>query len=152
MEEARETIRPMVEKKSQVLSVGQSDGIPPVTGDRFRIKQVLLNLLSNANKFTPESGSITLSCRMVDQETVLFAVSDNGIGISSDDQKILFEDFRQVDGSVTRKASGAGLGLAISKRLVEMHGGRIWVESAHQKGATFSFILPLSGPPPPVLG
>jgi signal transduction histidine kinase len=151
LEEAEETIRPMVEKKSQVLSVEQGDDIPPVTGDRFRIKQVLLNLLSNANKFTQESGRISLSCRMADPETVLFAVSDNGIGISSDDQKILFEDFRQVDGSVTRKASGAGLGLAISKRLVEMHGGRIWVESAHQKGATFSFILPLNGPTQPAL-
>lgn len=147
LEEAAETIRPMVEKKSQVLSVDQAEGIPPVTGDRFRIKQVLLNLLSNANKFTPESGSIALTCRLADPETMLFSVSDDGIGIGTDDQKILFEDFRQVDGSVTRKASGAGLGLAISKRLVEMHGGRIWVKSSHEQGATFSFILPLDGPP-----
>jgi signal transduction histidine kinase len=147
LEETAETIRPMVEKKSQVLSVSQAEGIPPVTGDRFRIKQVLLNLLSNANKFTPTSGSIALTCQLADPETILFSVSDDGIGIGADDQKILFEDFRQVDGSVTRKASGAGLGLAISKRLVEMHGGRIWVQSAHKQGATFSFILPLNGPP-----
>lgn len=152
LEEAEETIRPMVEKKSQSLSVSHADGIPSITGDRFRIKQILLNLLSNANKFTPEKGAITLSCGLPDPETILFAVTDNGIGISMEDQKILFEDFRQVDGSVTRKASGAGLGLAISKRLVEMHGGRIWVESEHEKGATFSFILPLNGPPQSALG
>jgi signal transduction histidine kinase len=149
LEEVTETIRPMIEKRSQVLTVNQADDSPLLTADRLRVKQVLLNLLSNANKFTPEGGQITLSCQLPNSKEIYFSVADNGIGISEEDQMILFEEFRQVDGSLSRKASGAGLGLAISKRLVEMHGGRIWVKSDVEQGATFSFKLPLHGPPQP---
>lgn len=145
--EVQATVIPLIEKKSQVLTVEQPDGLPPLTADRFRIKQVLLNLLSNAYKFTPVGGHITLSCRLADQAMMLFSVADTGIGIKPEDQGIIFKEFRQADGSLAREMTGTGLGLAISKRLVEMHGGCIWVESEYGHGATFSFMLPLAGPP-----
>jgi signal transduction histidine kinase len=145
--EVEVTIGPLIEKKSQVLKVEQAGGLPPLTADRFRIKQVLLNLLSNAHKFTLVEGHIGLCCRLVDQATMLFSVADTGIGIKPEDQRIIFEEFRQADGSASREVTGTGLGLTISKRLVEMHGGRIWVESEYGHGATFSLLLPLAGPP-----
>jgi signal transduction histidine kinase len=103
-------------------------------------------LLSNANKFTPVEGRIVLSCRLSKTGTIRFSVADTGIGIKPEDQKIIFEEFRQVNGSPGQAPAGTGLGLAISKRLVEMHGGRIWVESEGKRGTTFSFSLPLAGP------
>jgi signal transduction histidine kinase len=138
---------PLVEKKSQVLKVERDGDLPRLTADRTRIKQVLLNLLSNAYKFTPPKGHITLSCRLADPSTILFSVADDGIGIKPEDQEIVFEEFRQADGSHAREMTGTGLGLAISKRLVEMHGGQIWLESEYGHGATFSFQLALGGPP-----
>jgi len=143
------TIMPLTEKKSQVLTVELADGLPPLIADRIRIRQILLNLLSNANKFTPTKGHVTLSCRLADPATMLFSVVDTGIGIKSEHQEIIFEEFRQVDGSLAREITGTGLGLTISKRLVEMHGGRLWVESEYGHSATFSFLLPLAGPPGP---
>jgi len=107
---------------------------------------VLLNLLSNAAKFT-EQGSITIKARLqpgVDQQPeVLISVTDTGAGISSEDLKKLFQPFSQVDASATRKTGGSGLGLSISRHLVEMHGGRIGVESAVGQGSTFYFVLPI---------
>ncbi|MBU0705494.1 MAG: GAF domain-containing protein [Chloroflexi bacterium] len=141
------TIAPLIKKKSQTLRVEWADGLPILIADLFRIKQVLLNLISNANKFTPLEGHITLSCRLAGPTTMLFSVTDTGIGIKPEDQEIIFEEFRQVDGSASREMSGTGLGLAISKRLIEMHGGHIWVESEYGRGTTFSFLLPLNGPP-----
>jgi len=141
------TIAPLIEKKAQVLKIEWDEGIPTLVADELRIKQILLNLLSNANKFTPFEGHITLSCCLADSATILFSVADTGIGIKPEDQGIIFEEFRQVDGSASREMSGTGLGLAISKRLIEMHGGHVWVESEHGHGATFSFLLPLAGPP-----
>jgi len=144
--EAQTTISPLIEKKSQVLTIERAEGLPPLTADRFRVKQVLLNLLSNAHKFTPAGGRITLSCRPANSATMLLCVADTGIGIKPEDQEIIFEEFCQADGSPTREMTGTGLGLAISKRLVEMHGGRMWVESEYGHGATFSFLLPLALP------
>ncbi len=145
--EVETTVTPLIEKKSHVFTIEQAEGMPLLTADRFRIKQVLLNLLSNACKFTPAKGHITLSCRLANSATMLFSVADTGIGIKPEDQEIVFEEFRQVDGSATREMTGTGLGLSISKRLVEMHGGRIWVESEYGHGATFSLLLPLASPP-----
>jgi len=146
--EVQATITPLIEKKSQVLAVEWADGLPPLVADRFRIKQVLLNLLSNANKFTPIEGRITLSCHLADPAMMLFSVVDTGIGVKPENQEIIFEEFRQVGKSPAQEVTGTGLGLTISKRLVEMHGGHIWVESEYRHGATFSFLLPLAGPPP----
>ena len=108
----------------------------------MRLRQVLLNLVGNAVKFT-ERGSVTVEAGVESQdETTIcarFAVRDSGPGIPLDKQKIIFEAFRQADGSTARKHGGTGLGLAISARLVELMGGRIWVESAPGKGSTFWF-------------
>ena len=136
-----------------------SQGLPPVYVDRTRIRQVILNLLSNAAKFT-ERGSIVLSVdRLVEtvgiqgescpELFVLFSVADTGIGIAPEDIPIVFEEFRQVDSSLTRQVEGTGLGLPISKRLVEMHGGRLWVESRMGIGSRFCFTLPFSSHPRP---
>lgn len=144
--EVRTTTAPLIERKSQIFTIELSEDLPSLTADRFRIKQVLLNLLSNAQKFTPKKGHITLSCRLADPATMLFSVADTGIGIKQENRDIIFEEFRQADGSATREITGTGLGLAISKRLVEMHEGRIWVESEYRHGSTFSFLLPLAGP------
>ena len=110
-------------------------------GER-KIKQVLLTLLSNAIKFTPEGGRIEVWARQVDG-SVEISVSDTGVGIAPEDQEAIFEEFRQV-GTAARKVEGTGLGLALSKKFVELHGGRIWVESEMGAGSTFRFTLPMS--------
>jgi signal transduction histidine kinase len=118
--------------------------LPPMVIDPGRIRQVLINLVSNAHKFTQE-GQVIMSARhLPDQDAVLFAVADTGEGIPSDKLEQLFERFQQVDENNQRRQTGSGLGLAICRALVEMHGGRIWVESAVGEGATFKFTLPLT--------
>jgi PAS domain S-box-containing protein len=144
VDDVKMIVHPLAAKKSQELLVRLETGMPPVTADRLRLKQILLNLLGNASKFTQEGGHITLACSLNDNDQVLFSVSDDGIGISAEDQKIIFEEFRQVDGTVTRSEAGSGLGLTISKRLVELAGGQIWVESQLGKGAVFSVLLPVA--------
>jgi signal transduction histidine kinase len=110
--------------------------------DRQKVKQVVLNLLSNALKFTPE-GSITVtSRRRPGDDTVAIAVKDTGIGVAPEDQSKIFEDFRQADSSPTREYGGAGLGLSICRRLATMLGGRITLESKLGAGSTFTLILP----------
>src|SRR5262249_38635397 len=107
-------------------------------GDERKIKQILLNLLSNAVKFTPEGGRIGINARQADG-SVEISVSDTGIGISPEDQANIFEEFRQVGGDYAHKTEGTGLGLTLAKKFVELHGGKIWVESEVGKGSTFSF-------------
>jgi PAS domain S-box-containing protein len=147
-EDLRRAFSPLVEKKRQRLVFEQAEGLPALTADPLRIKQVFLNLLSNANKFTPAGGSITTACRLYGPDRLLFSVHDSGIGIRPADHALIFEEFRQADGSLTREAEGTGLGLTISKRIVEQHGGQIWVESELQQGATFYVLLPLAPRPP----
>jgi signal transduction histidine kinase len=110
-------------------------------GDERKIKQVLLNLLSNAVKFTPEGGRIGVKAALADG-VVEISISDTGIGIAPEDQEAIFEEFRQVGSDEARKREGTGLGLTLTKKFVEMHGGRIWVESEVGKGSTFRFTLP----------
>ena len=120
-------------KTHRVLKTGK--------GDEQRIAQVILNLLGNAIKFT-DQGKIVVEAT-VSNESFLVSVSDTGPGLSETDQKKIFEEFRQADGSSTRVKGGTGLGLSISKKIVEMHGGRIWADSSLGKGSTFSFTLPI---------
>jgi signal transduction histidine kinase/ActR/RegA family two-component response regulator len=124
--------------------------LPEVWGDEFRTRQILLNLVSNAVKFT-DSGSITVSAKLVTEddgaEMVHISVKDTGIGISPEDMHVLFEAFRQVDSTTTRKYEGTGLGLPITKALVELQGGQIWVESEVGAGSNFSFSVPLNPQP-----
>jgi len=128
------------EKKLEVKIAAPAD-LPTGMGDEQRIAQVLLNLLGNAIKFTDE-GEIGLEVSVSD-EAFLVSVSDTGPGISEAEQKKIFEEFHQTDGSSTREKGGTGLGLSIAKKIIEMHGGRIWVESTLGKGSTFRFTLPV---------
>jgi|GEM_PF-887770 len=116
--------------------------LPPVLGDAVRLTQVFNNLLDNAIKFSPRGGEIRLRVRRLG-EVLQVSVSDQGIGIPADKLDKIFDRFYQVDGSSTRRYGGMGLGLAISKRIIEAHGGRIWAESQLGQGATFYFTLPI---------
>jgi len=134
----------LVKDKPIELNQDVDPDLPTIRADGTRVRQVILNLLSNAAKFT-ERGQITLRAR-ADQENITISVNDTGIGISAEHQTTLFQEFSQVDASPTRRARGAGLGLAISRHLVEMHDGCIWVESEPGVGSTFAFTLPIAGP------
>jgi signal transduction histidine kinase len=114
-----------------------------LVADERKVKQVVLNLLSNAVKFTPEGGRISLKASRTDG-AVEIAVSDTGIGIAREDQATIFEEFRQVGTDETRKQEGTGLGLTLAKKFIELHGGRIRVDSELGRGSTFSFTLPLA--------
>ena len=103
-------------------------------------RRLLLNLVGNAIKFT-DSGEVAIEVAARD-DSLTFSVRDTGPGIAESDQVKIFEEFRQVDGSITKTKMGSGLGLAIAKRIVELHGGRIWVDSRAGEGATFSFTAP----------
>ena len=135
-----------VEEKNQTLLVDIGADMPAaIESDEQRLAQVIANLLSNAVKFTPESGAITVKAEKLDEEdgicTLRIAVSDTGIGISPENQARLFTSFEQADGGIARKFGGTGLGLVISKNIVEMMGGSIWIESEENKGATFVFTI-----------
>ena len=112
------------------------------TGDERKIKQILVNLLTNAVKFTPEGGQVKVEARLGDSAAIV-SVVDTGIGIAKEDQEPIFEEFRQASGNYEHKREGTGLGLTLTRRFVEMHGGRIWVESEVGKGSTFTFTLPM---------
>jgi signal transduction histidine kinase/CheY-like chemotaxis protein len=147
VEEAVVAVRPLFESKNLALDYDDSADLPDVYCDRTRVRQVLLNLLSNAGRFT-EKGRVDVYAHQV-EETLVVSVTDTGPGISEEDQQRIFEPFEQL-GSTTRALhGGSGLGLTISKRFVEMHGGRMWLESEPHKGTTFYFSLPISGLPSP---
>ena len=129
-------------KKLNLIRAIEPD-LPPVTGDQDRLIQVVINLISNAIKFT-DAGSVTCAAGLHEGELVV-SVTDSGIGIAPGDQPKVFEKFKQVGDTLTDKPKGTGLGLPICREIVEYHGGRIWVESEPGKGSTFSFTLPISG-------
>ncbi|MDR4499757.1 MAG: ATP-binding protein [Candidatus Scalindua sp.] len=130
------------EKKIDLIK-DLEDDLPSIIGDSDRMIQVVINLISNAMKFT-KKGSITLRARNLNNEIVI-SIIDTGIGIAVQNQKKIFEKFKQVGDTITDKPQGTGLGLSICKQIVEHHGGRIWVESEWGKGSTFSFALPCNG-------
>jgi signal transduction histidine kinase/DNA-binding response OmpR family regulator len=135
-----------VDEKHQKFSVHIDRNIPPVLiGDDQRLAQVITNLLGNAIKFTPEMGIIGLDARFLEEKdgicSIQISVKDTGIGISPEQQEKLFMSFEQAESSTTRKFGGTGLGLSISKSIVEMMGGRIWIDSELGKGATFIFTI-----------
>jgi signal transduction histidine kinase len=145
MKEVVQTVVTAVEslaaEKNLALKVTISPEVDYGKGDEQRISQVLMNLVGNAIKFT-EEGEIEVKAT-ASNDTFVVSVSDTGPGLSEGDQQRIFEEFHQVDASSTRKKGGTGLGLSIAKRIVEMHGGHIWVESTSGKGSTFSFTLPV---------
>lgn len=138
---ARSRLALQAERAGLTLSIVCPDDLPLVLADPARIEQVVVNLLNNAIKFTPEGGNITVSAAVQDQ-AVCFSVADSGIGIEQADLPRIFERFYKVDRA--RATSGTGLGLAIARHLVEAHGGRIWAESELGRGSTFSFTIPLA--------
>ena len=140
IDNARTFVRERATKHGINLDVTVDERLGDFVGDERKIKQILLNLLSNAVKFTPEGGRIGIKARQADG-SVEISVSDTGIGIAPEDQAKIFEEFRQVGGDYAHKREGTGLGLTLAKKFVELHGGKIWVESEVGKGSTFSFTL-----------
>jgi len=126
------------------LSVTCDEGLDMIQGDARKIRQVIFNLLANAVKFTPDGGRVEVTARALDGEARV-SVRDTGVGIAREEQTHLFEEFRQTTSA--RGREGTGLGLSLAKRLVDLHGGRIWVDSALGKGSTFTFTLPMRQPP-----
>jgi signal transduction histidine kinase/CheY-like chemotaxis protein len=148
IESAVTAVRPLLEGKGLALEITVSAGLPAIYCDRTRIEQVVLNLLSNAARYT-DVGGITASAWQQDHH-VCVSVADSGLGIAPDDVERIFEPFSQGTGDLWRDKGGSGLGLAISKQFVELHGGRIWVQSEQGVGTTFTFELPISPPMEPV--
>ena len=150
----------LIRTKGHKVTVELGDAPLLVNADEMRVRQVLFNLLSNAVKFTPSGGQVTVHAgqrrttlptqggRRVEREAVWVSVTDSGIGIAKEDLPRLFTEFSQVDASFSRRFEGTGLGLALSKRFVEMHGGTIGVESTLGRGSTFWVELPIDGPQP----
>lgn len=148
----RAMIRPLLGTSAVSLELGNAAELPPLVGDEAKVMQILRNFLSNAVKFT-ERGTITVSARLVpagepvagiapETESVVFAVADTGIGIASEHQAAIFDEFRQVENRLQRKSRGSGLGLPLCRRLAGLLGGRVWLESELGRGATFYLLLP----------
>ncbi len=128
------------------LRVDVPDPVPPVRGDAARLGQVVVNLVHNAVKFSPDGGDVTVAVRAVDPDVVV-SIADHGVGIPRAAQPRIFERFYKVDRARVRgEAGGTGLGLAIARHIVEQHGGRIWVASTEGAGSTFSFAVPAADP------
>jgi GAF domain-containing protein/anti-sigma regulatory factor (Ser/Thr protein kinase) len=134
-------VEPLAAEKRLAFKAEVAADLPAGRGDERRLSQVLLNLIGNAIKFT-DKGEVAIRAEATNGAFTV-AVCDTGPGISAADQAKIFEEFQQADSSITRKKGGTGLGLSIAKRIIEMHGGRIWVESEPGKGSTFYFSLPV---------
>jgi signal transduction histidine kinase/CheY-like chemotaxis protein len=135
-------MRGMAKTKMPTFVVEADDALPPIETDLAKFKQILFNLLSNAMKFSPAESPITIRAMHVD-ETITISVRDHGIGIDPKNHDVIFEEFRQIDGSARREFGGTGLGLALVKKFIQLQGGWIRVESAPGNGSTFSFTLPI---------
>ena len=144
MDQVVDVVLPLAQNKCIEIHSTVEEDLGLIVADEGRFRQILYNLLSNAIKFTPEEGRVEVSVRRNDARAVEVAVKDTGIGIKKDYQDIIFSEFRQVEETYARRFEGTGLGLALTRRLVELHGGRIWVESEEGKGSTFTFVIPLS--------
>jgi signal transduction histidine kinase len=135
---------PMASNKGLQLTLEMEDSLPMALADSHRIRQVVINMVSNALKFT-EKGGVTIRCALLDRYDMLrISVNDTGIGISPAALDYIFEAFRQADGSTTRRFGGTGLGLTIARKLIELQGGEVSVESVVGQGSTFSFTLPVA--------
>lgn len=152
VEQVIRSTKRQIDDKKQTIEVQVPDDLPKIWADRTRVEQILVNLVSNAHKYTPEGGHILVKAERTANtwdpqgapEVVHIWVQDNGIGMSPEDQRKIFQKFFRSDDEQARKASGTGLGLNITKSLVEMQGGKIWFESEFRKGTTFHFTVPIS--------
>jgi signal transduction histidine kinase len=144
IEDSVETIEQLAKEKGVKIKKIIDKNLPVFNGDKDRMMQVMLNLLSNALKFTEaQKGSITITA-YVEDNNLYVNVIDDGSGISKDYQELIFDKFYQAHDQTIRKPKGSGLGLAISKRIIELHNGKIWVESKVNKGSKFSFTIPIN--------
>jgi len=141
MSEIHQSMLPILLEKNQGLILEAPDGELWIKADRDRLAQVTTNLLSNASKYSPDETNVTLTLS-VKKDDLLIAVTDQGIGISKRDQRLLFTPFFRADNEETRKVDGTGLGLMVTRKIVEMHNGEVTVESQEGKGSTFTVILP----------
>jgi PAS domain S-box-containing protein len=141
LSESQTLVSTMASKKSISLESKIEEGLSRIIADPTKVKQIMYNLLSNAIKFTPDGGRVTVNAKRADN-MVQISVEDTGIGLREEDQENIFEEFYQVDSSYARQYQGTGLGLSLTKRLVELHGGKIWVESEIGRGSTFAFTIP----------
>ena len=137
-------VHPIAETKRIEIAIKAAPNLDLVTLDRPRVKQILFNLLSNALKFTDEGGHVRIDATLHGKDHFRLAVSDDGIGIRSEDIGRLFTEFEQLDTGTARRFGGTGLGLALTRSLVALHGGSIDVESEFGKGSTFRVTLPLA--------
>ena len=152
MDEVVRSLRRQLDEKTQKLSIQLAQELTSVWADRSRLVQIMTNLISNANKYTQTGGDIFVQAETCDNRwdpngaarVVHVWVQDNGIGISEEDQKKIFQKFFRSEDPKTREANGTGLGLNITRSLVEMQGGQIWFESEFRKGTTFHFTLPIA--------
>lgn len=145
-EEVEKTLRAEIERKRLSFSIEVAEHTPAVMADETRLTQIVLNLASNAVKYTYPGGSVKLRAGLNPAGLLQVDVIDNGVGISAEQQQHLFRRFYRADNPLRDEAGGTGLGLSIAKSYVEMHGGQMWVESEPGKGSTFSFIIPLIQP------
>jgi len=144
LEDVKITVLPMLATKKQTLQIEMGEGVSSIFADEAKMRQIFLNLISNAHKFTLTEGKIRVICQLETPHVLHCSVIDNGIGISPQDQQRIFEEFGQVKTSPNTRRQGVGLGLSIAKRLVELHGGKIWVLSELGHGSTFTFSIPLA--------
>ena len=141
-EEVQAELEPIIKRSNLAVSTKLRGTVPSLKTDRQKVKQIVLNLLSNALKFTP-AGSVTMTASYDARlKKVDIAVKDTGVGIPAEDQGKVFEDFRQLDSSPARGYGGTGLGLSICRRLAHILGGSIWLDSTPGKGSTFTLRLP----------
>jgi len=143
LEETLVNLRPKIEEKRQTLSVDIPDDLPHMRADSNRLAQILANLINNANRYTQPEGTINIRASR-DDKNLLVEISDTGIGISTEDQARLFTQFFRSDDGLVREQQGWGLGLSLTKRLVEVMGGDIGAQSEYRKGSVFWFKLPVS--------
>jgi signal transduction histidine kinase len=143
--EVKSELEPIIMRSKLTVTLQLPKDLAPISSDRQKVKQIILNLLSNALKFTHHGGVTIAARRNAAERTLTLSVTDTGIGIAGTDQDRIFEDFRQLDNSPTRAYGGTGLGLSICRRLAQMLGGRISVQSQVGKGSTFVLTLPTKG-------
>jgi two-component system, NarL family, sensor histidine kinase BarA len=147
LEQARALNEALAARKGLMLDARVPTGLPDVHADREKVAHVVGNLLGNALNFTPAGGSVWLAAHLrpgVESDHIVVEVGDTGIGIAPEHHDLIFLEFAQVDSSASRRHHGTGLGLTIARKLVDLHGGRIWVESSLGLGSRFFFTLPLA--------